>query len=225
MLIKKIVYHENVMEDLKNADLIPVLYHCLMIFGIAGLVVPLFNPHISPVLGPCMRYYHQPEHARPDFFEMSHVSIMGELGVALLFMMGLELSYEKLAELKRYIFGLGTSQIAFTGLVIAAIAYLLAIYYRPLLLSGWLALSSTAIVMQLIKYGLSRKSVGKVSFSILLMQDMAVVPILVLIGAFAATNVGQSGTPALVIYSLAIATIAVALIYFIGEPDLQPVNN
>jgi len=216
-------------ESLKHADLIPVLYHCLMIFGIAGLVVPLFNRmHISPVLGflVCGVIISPNMPIGLNFIEMDTVSLMGELGIlALLFMIGLELSYEKLAELKRYIFGLGTAQIVVTGMVISLVAYLFGNSVQTAIIIGiGFALSSTAIVMQLIKeYGLSRRSIGRVSFSILLMQDMAVVPILVLIGAFATADIDQSATPLLVVYSLAIATIAVAIIYFIGKRILQPI--
>ena len=216
-------------ESLKHADLIPVLYHCLMIFGIAGLIVPLFNRmHISPVLGflVCGVIISPNMPIGLNFIEMETVSLMGELGIlALLFMIGLELSYEKLAELKRYIFGLGTAQIIVTGFVIALVAYLFGNAVQTSIIIGvGFALSSTAIVMQLLKeYKLTRRSIGKVSFSILLMQDMAVVPILVMIGAFAATDIDQSATPLLVAYSLAVATIAVTVIYFIGRRILQPI--
>jgi CPA2 family monovalent cation:H+ antiporter-2 len=141
-------------------------------------------------------------------------------------MIGLELSYEKLAELKRYIFGLGTAQIIITGLVIIGIAWLFDNSLQTSIIIGiGFALSSTAIIMQLLKdYNMTRKYVGKVSFSILLMQDMAVVPILVMIGAFAAQGGDdQSATPLLIVYSFAIAIIAVAVIYFTGKKILQPI--
>ena len=117
-------------------------------------------------------------------------------------MIGLELSFEKLAELKKFIFGLGMAQIIVTGTVIATIASLFNNTIETAIIIGaGFALSSTAIVMQLLKdYGLSRKSVGKISFSILLMQDLAVVPILIMIGTFAGASEGGSPTPLLVLY-------------------------
>ena len=226
-------------ETLKNADLIPVLYKCILVFGIAGLIVPLFNRlHISPVLGFLVcGVMISPNLLMPVqdslgfmsdilIVDMKTVTLMGELGVlALLFMIGLELSYEKLRELKRYIFGLGSAQIIITGAVIMTIALLFENSLQTSIIIGiGFALSSTAIIMQLLKdYNMTRKSVGKISFSILLMQDMAVVPILVMIGAFAAQSGDHAATPILIIYSFAIAIIAVAMIYFIGKRVLQPI--
>ncbi len=226
-------------ETLKNADLIPVLYRCILIFGIAGLVVPLFNRmHISPVLGflvcgvmispNLLLPYQDTLGVVGDILiiDQKTISLMGELGIlALLFMIGLELSYEKLSELKRYIFGLGTSQILVTGTVITCIAMLFDNSMQTAIIIGiGFSLSSTAIIMQLLRdYNMQRKSIGKMSFSILLMQDMAVVPILVMIGAFAVKAGEQTSTPLLVIYSLTIALIAVAFIYFVGKRVLQPI--
>lgn len=226
-------------ESLKHADLIPVLYKCILIFGIAGLIVPLFNRmHISPVLGflvcgilispNLLLPYADTMGVLGDILivDPKTVSLMGELGVlALLFMIGLELSFEKLAELKRYIFGLGMAQIMVTGTVITLIALFFENSLQTSIIIGvGFALSSTAIVMQLLKdYGMTRKSIGKISFSILLMQDMAVVPILVMIGAFVVKDVDQSSTPILIVFSLTIAMIAVAFIYFVGKRILQPI--
>ncbi len=226
-------------ETVKNADLIPILYKCILIFGIAGLIVPLFNRlHISPVLGFLVCGIFISPNLLPPLadtiglsgdvliVEMDTVKLMGELGVlALLFMIGLELSYEKLAELKRYIFGLGSAQIIVTGLVIFGIALVFDNSLQTAIIIGiGFALSSTAIIMQLLKdYNMTRKYVGKVSFSILLMQDMAVVPILVMIGAFASQGADNSATPLLIVYSVAVAIIAVATIYFTGKKILQPI--
>lgn len=228
------------MQDaLHHADIIPVLYKCLLIFGIAGLIVPIFNRmHISPVLGFLVSGILISPHLLSTFQDslgfVSHilildqgaVTLMGELGIlALLFMIGLELSYEKLSELKRYIFGLGTAQIALTGMLITLIALAFDNSIQTSIIIGiGFALSSTAIVMQLLKdQNMHRKSIGRISFSILLMQDMAVVPILVMIGAFSTTQSDQASTPLLVVYSLTIAAVCVALIYFIGLRVLQPI--
>jgi CPA2 family monovalent cation:H+ antiporter-2 len=219
-------------EVAKNADLISVLYKCLLVFGIAGLIVPIFNRiHISPVLGFLVCGVMLSPNLLSTFdlpllVDEKNVKLLGELGVlALLFMIGLELSYEKLAELKRYIFGLGTAQILVTGIVITGIAFLFNNSLQASIVIGiGFALSSTAIVMQSLKdYGMMRRSVGKMGFSILLMQDMAVVPILVMRGLFAGNADNSSDTPLLIIYSFGGALIAVALIYFIGKRILQPI--
>jgi len=223
------------MDDaIKHADLIPVLYKCIIIFGIAGLIVPIFNRiHISPVLGFLVCGVMLSPHLMgamdiPVIMDQHSVALMGELGVlALLFMIGLELSYEKLAELKRYIFGLGTLQILITGGVIGVIALMFGNNAQSSIVIGIaFALSSTAIIMQLLKdQGMNRKPVGRMSFSILLMQDLAIVPILVMVGAFSLSQDEQSTTqtPLLILYSLSVALCAVALIYFIGKKILQPI--
>jgi CPA2 family monovalent cation:H+ antiporter-2 len=219
-------------ETLKHADIIPVLYKCLLIFGIAGLIVPLFNRmHVSPVIGFLVSGILISPNLLTAFdmaplIDLDSVNLMGELGIlALLFMIGLELSFEKLKELKKYIFGLGSAQVLVTGSIIACIALFFGNELQTSIIIGFgFALSSTAIVMQLLKeYKLDRKANGRISFSILLMQDMAVVPILVMIGAFAASASEQSSTPLIVILSLAFASIAVGIIYFIGKKILQPV--
>lgn len=221
-----------------HADLLPFLYKCVLIFGISGLIVPLFNRmHVSPVLGfllcGVLISPHLLQPADHDFgflnnilfVEESNIRLMGELGVlALLFMIGLELSLEKLAELKKYIFGLGLTQIIGTGIIIAIISLMFDNTLQASIIIGvGFALSSTAIIMQLLKdYDMTRKATGRISFSILLMQDMAVVPIFVMIGAFSSSFQETAPTPLLVLYSLAVAVIAVGGIYIIGRRFLQP---
>ncbi len=224
-------------EAVHHADLIPVLYKCILIFGISGLIVPLFNRlHISPILGFLLcGVLISPNLLNPAennfgflnnilFVKEENIALLGELGVlALLFMIGLELSFEKLAEMKKYIFGLGMSQIVGTGIVITIIAFLFENELETAIVIGvGFALSSTAIVMQLLKdYGLNRKAIGKISFSILLMQDLAVVPILIMIGKFSSAG-EEATTPLLVLSSLGLAVLVIGTIYVVGRRVLQP---
>lgn len=107
-----------------------------------------------------------------------------ELGVVLLlFMIGLEMQPKRLWALRREVFGLGTVQILLSGLVIA----LYLAFYAPswpvaLLMGLTLALSSTALVMQLLheRGDLSTRH-GTTAFAVLLMQDLAVVPLLAIV--------------------------------------------
>ena len=218
------------MEDtIQHADLIPILYKCILVFGIAGLIVPIFNKiHISPVLGFLVCGIVISPNLAGEWVAINQetVSLLGELGIlALLFMIGLELSYEKLRELKHYIFGLGSAQILGTGTIITLIALAFENSLQASIIIGCgFALSSTAIVMQLLRdYGMSRRSVGRMSFSVLLMQDLAVVPILIMIGAFAADSADREATPLLIAYSFSIAAVALTLIYFVGKKILQPI--
>ncbi|MCK7575932.1 MAG: cation:proton antiporter [Chromatiales bacterium] len=107
-----------------------------------------------------------------------------ELGVVLLlFMIGLEMQPKRLWALRREVFGLGTVQILLSGLVIA----LYLAFYAPslpvaLLMGLTLALSSTALVMQLLhERGDLNTRHGTTAFAVLLMQDLAVVPLLAIV--------------------------------------------
>ena len=107
-----------------------------------------------------------------------------EFGVVLmLFLIGLELQPSRLWKLKGPILGLGGLQVLTSAIVIGAIAYMLGFGWRISLAIGLiLALSSTAIVLQTLnEKGLMNTEGGRASFSVLLFQDIAVIPILALI--------------------------------------------
>jgi CPA2 family monovalent cation:H+ antiporter-2 len=110
--------------------------------------------------------------------------VLAEFGIVfLLFAIGLELSVERLKILQRYVFGLGTAQVALTALPIAGVLLALG---QPAevaaVIGGGLALSSTAFVLQmLVERGELAARFGRVSFSILLLQDLAIVPLLAML--------------------------------------------
>lgn len=106
--------------------------------------------------------------------------------VLLLFVIGLELQPSRLWAMRRDIFGLGTAQVVFCGLALTlVIKALTALSWEASLVVGLpLALSSTALVMQLLaERSLSGTSFGERSFSILLFQDISIVPLLTIVGA------------------------------------------
>lgn len=219
-----------------------ILANMLLLFGIAGVVVPLMQRiKISPILGYllCGIIIGPPfglaelTAAYPAFSiititEPEKVHMLGELGiVTLMFMIGLELSFDRLKELRNYIFGLGMSQILLCSLAIYAVA----IYFgnsveASVLIGASLALSSTAITMQLLEERrLVNRRIGTVCFSILLMQDLAVVPILVLTSSFSDSgDSGQSIMEALLI-ALGIGICTVAVIFVVGKRLLGPLLN
>lgn len=121
---------------------------------------------------------------------------LAELGfIFLLFMIGLELSFERLWAMPRLVFGLGSLQVLITATIIGVIAFRFGnSVSASIVLGACFALSSTAIVMQLLMEGRRPgTTVGRSSFAILLMQDLAVVPILFLVGFVAAETEGSSG--------------------------------
>lgn len=107
-----------------------------------------------------------------------------ELGVVLLlFVIGLEMNPKRLWSMRREVFGLGTLQIVVSGIVIAGYFALYQSSWQVALLIGMtFALSSTAFVMQLLQErGEIATKHGITAFSILLMQDMAIVPLLAVV--------------------------------------------
>ena len=115
--------------------------------------------------------------------EGNHVMHFAEFGVVMmLFLVGLELKPSVLWQLRQPILGLGGLQVLVTTIAVAGAAMALGLSFKPALAVGMvLAMSSTAIVLQsLAEKGLLKTPGGQSSFSVLLMQDIAVIPILAL---------------------------------------------
>ena len=111
-------------------------------------------------------------------FELAEIGI-----VFLLFTLGLELSLERLRAMRREIFELGASQVVICTFLIAAAAWALGIPAETaLILGAALSLSSTAVVLQMLSdQGDMVARVGRVTFAVLLFQDIAVAPILAMV--------------------------------------------
>lgn len=119
---------------------------------------------------------------------------IAELGVVfLLFIIGLELSFKRLVTMRRLVFGLGTAQIAISAVIIGAIAALAGEKAGAAAIIGLsLALSSTAVVIEVLsRNGRLASTTGRTSFAILLMQDLAVVPLLFLVSILGPDHQGS----------------------------------
>lgn len=105
-----------------------------------------------------------------------------ELGVVfLLFLVGIEMQPARLWQMRRAVFGLGSAQVIVTGLALAAAAYEIGVatWSASLILGFGLAMSSTAFVLQLLQErGETPSPHGQAAFAILLLQDLAIVPLL-----------------------------------------------
>jgi monovalent cation:proton antiporter-2 (CPA2) family protein len=148
--------------------------------------------------------------------------LLAELGVIfLLFVIGLEVSFERLWALKRYVFGLGLAQVALCSVVIGAIALLFGNSFPVAAVIGLaFALSSTALVLQLLRERRQiATSAGRASFSVLLMQDLMVVPILFLVAALGSNAVFG---PDRIGIALLTALLSILLILIIGRLVLRP---
>lgn len=210
--------------------------HDAMVFlAIAGLVIPAVRRwRLSPVLGFLLiglavgpnglaRFANELPWLRHVLItDIEGVRALAELGIVfLLFMIGLELSLDRLWSLRRLVFGFGGAQIVTTALIIGAIAHAFGNSPQASVVLGLcLALSSTAVVVQLLTdEGRFGTVVGRSSFAVLLAQDLAVVPILFLVSAL-----GTRGSSLLASLALAVAaaTITITVILLVGRRVVRP---
>jgi CPA2 family monovalent cation:H+ antiporter-2 len=208
----------------------------LVVLGTAGVVVPLVRRFgLSPVLG----YLGAGAVLGPlglgSFMDKApwlywvtvvdpkNVSGFAELGIVfLLFLIGLELSYQRLVTMRRLVFGLGSLQVVLSTALIAGIAVLAgAKPAAAIVIGSCLALSSTAIVIEVLSNQRRMSTaVGRTSFSILLAQDIAVVPILLFV-SFLGNSVGSSVAAGLVL-ALTNAALAIGFIVLVGRILVRP---
>jgi CPA2 family monovalent cation:H+ antiporter-2 len=209
----------------------------LILLGTAGVVVPLVHRlRISPILGflaagavlgpkglgsiaatwPWLSYV--------TVSSEREITWLAELGVVfLLFFVGLELSLPRFVTMRRLVFGLGLMQVTVTAVVLGLIAMLL--FARPppsaMLIGASLSLSSTAMVIEVLaQQNRLTTSAGRAVFSVLLLQDLAVVPLLFLAGILGAQTQGSALLG--LVQALAQAGITVAVIVAAGWLLLRP---
>ena len=156
-------------------------------------------------------------------------SYIGEYGVVfLLFVIGLELSFKRLTEMRAYVLGLGGMQFLLTAFAMSFVAMQFVKNYEiALLIGGGLALSSTAIVMQVLEERGERLSqTGRVSFAVLLMQDLAVIPLLILIPTMAGQSADAAGELGKILQNAAFVVVGMLLFgRFMLKPILRAVAN
>ena len=183
-------------------------YKDLVLFlATAGVVAPLFKRlRVSPVLGFLAAGWRwgltawagspsqTPWLSQVTVSNPAEIAQTAAFGVVfLLFMIGLELSWERLRQMRRLVFGLGGLQMTVTALAIAGLASALGLAAPAALAVGAaLALSSTAIVMPVLADAKRQHSeAGRASFAVLLFQDLAAPVIIVALGLL-----GQAGAAA-----------------------------
>jgi monovalent cation:H+ antiporter-2, CPA2 family len=163
----------------------PLFTETLLLLGGAVLAAPIFKKlglgtvlgylAAGIVIGPILQLIADPE-------EVLHVS---ELGVVfLLFIIGLELKPSRLWQMRGDIFILGTAQVMLSGLALTGLAWATGIAsWQGSVIAGFgLALSSTAFALQILNdAGDTNSAYGRRAFSVLLFQDLAIVPLLALV--------------------------------------------
>ncbi|MGI9232008.1 MAG: monovalent cation:proton antiporter-2 (CPA2) family protein [Woeseiaceae bacterium] len=155
--------------------------------------------------------------------DAEHILHFAELGVVfLLFIVGLELKPSRLWVMRNMVFGLGTAQVVLSAVAIAIVAWVLGFSANAAIVIGLiLALSSTAFVLQLLA---EKKQLGathgRAAFSILLFQDLAVIPLIALLPLLGANASAGDGLNVVQI-GLMVGTIAALIVG--GRLLLRPV--
>lgn len=209
-----------------EAETASSLSNALVVLGAAGIVIPAFaRIRITPVigfilvgllvgpsgLGALAADYPWLKHVTIGSAE--DIALFGEFGIILLlFSIGLELSFRRLWQLRRLVFGVGAAELIGAGAVLGAAILLFTDHAAPAAfgLGIALALSSTALVLPIAG---TRSAVGRASFSMLLFEDLAIVPIIFLLGAFAPGAAGDNAELLLTTLwqgALVVAILAVA---------------
>jgi CPA2 family monovalent cation:H+ antiporter-2 len=197
----------------------PMLSYALVILGAAGIVIPLFARfRITPIIGfifvgLLVGPYGLGAHVR-DVPWLGYITItdphglepFAEFGIILLlFTIGLELSFNRLWQMRRQVFGLGSLELIVCG---AVLALALAATGQPspaaLGIGFALAMSSTALVLGIVD---ARTPVGRAALSMLLFEDIALVPVIFLLGALA--PVGGGGGLSGLIHTLGLGFLVI----------------
>ncbi|MFA7594973.1 MAG: cation:proton antiporter [Novosphingobium sp.] len=175
----------------------PLLSDALVILGAAGIVIPVFARfRITPIIGFLMvglavgpfglgqMVYEHPWLAHFTITDPEGLAPFAEFGIILLlFTIGLELSFNRLWAMRRLVFGLGALELIIIAGLLAAILTMVGQYWTGALALGLaLALSSTALVLPIAG---TRTPVGRAALSMLLFEDIAIVPIIFMLGAMA----------------------------------------
>jgi CPA2 family monovalent cation:H+ antiporter-2 len=214
---------------------LPYLGEVVLFLILAGVLIPLLARRVNQVLaflavgclvGPFglgQLVEHYPWLVHVTFPRIEGVRTLAELGVIfLLFTIGLELSVERLAMMRRWVFGVGTAQVLLTALALGSLAFAFGNRIESAVILGLvLSLSSTAVVMQLL---MQRKELGSPMgrgvFAVLLLQDLAVVPMIILVNLLGGT--GTDGFLMAVGIAMIKAVIAVGTIYLLGSRAIRP---
>ena len=196
--------------------LIPVLLAAVALATFVNVALKRFNiPTVigyiltGAIIGPLFGIHAEGHEA------LAHLAEFGI--VFLMFTIGLEFSLSHLLGMKREVFLFGALQVMVTGAMFCLIAvFLFDLHYKPaIIVSFGLALSSTAIVLKILnETGQIKLAYGRYSLGILLFQDLAVIPILLMITIFTSTD---RSLVALLLENLIHAVIALSILLLVGK--------
>lgn len=168
------------------------LFEIVILLAAAVLIVASFRViRLSPVLGYLAAGTLIGPYGLKVIEDVQATAGIAEFGVIfLLFLIGLELSFERLRSMRKHVFGFGGAQLVLSSGLFAA--FFIGFGGSPaaaIIIGGGLALSSTAIVLQVIEEQGERASqVGRLALAVLILQDLAVIPLLVLVSLLGDTS-------------------------------------
>jgi len=196
----------------------------IILLSAAVVAVSLFRKlRISPVLGYLAAGATIGPYGLGFISDIKGTSAIAELGVVfLLFIIGLELSFDRIKTIRKQAVILGLLQILLTALLLALLLVLCGFTSKTaVIIASGLSLSSTALVMQLLSESKQKAlQVGRISLAVLLLQDLAVVPLLVLVPVLSRNG----NSIFLDLASVAVnATMALGAIFLLGHIILRPV--
>ncbi len=199
------------------------LTHILILLSAAVLAVPLFH---RLKLGSVLGYIFAGALIGPWGFAVIHqvqeIQHIAEFGVVfLLFIIGIELNFTRLWAMKNLVFGLGLAQLIITGFILGGLVCFLGGSKETAIVIGFgLALSSTAFGLQILtERGALKTAAGRTSFSILLLQDLSVVPLLALVSFLAYDESVAQGME----FALLKMFVVIVAVILIGRFILTPV--
>ncbi len=190
----------------------------LVLLAAAVLVVVVFRTlRLPPLLGYLIVGVVIGPHALGWITTTEEVRSLAEIGVVfLMFSIGLEFSLSRLMTMRRIVFGLGAAQVLVTLLLVVGVSAAFGVSWRDgIVLGGALAMSSTAILAKLLAERFELNSPhGRQIIGILLFQDLAVVPLLILIPALGAPADAMAATLG---YALLKAVAVLTVLLFFGQ--------
>lgn len=215
---------------------LPFLRETLLFLTLVGVLIPLLQRfRVNQVLGflvvgialgphglalwvdawPWLAYF--------SFPRAQGVQALAELGVIfLMFLIGLELSVARMWAMRRWVFAAGSAQVLLSALVIGALAWAFGNRAPVAVLLGLvLSLSSTAVVMQLLSQQRALATpMGQAVFAVLMLQDLAVVPLMILTDLLA--REAAQGLAQTLGWMALKSVVVVVAIFLLGRPLIRP---
>jgi monovalent cation:H+ antiporter-2, CPA2 family len=197
---------------------LPILREAVVIFGLSiGVIIVCHRFRIPAIIGFLITGLVAGPHGLGLVSAAHEVEMIAEIGVILLlFVIGMELSFKELLQIKKPVFLGGAAQVLLTIIVFDALAMFLGFSMGKAVFAGFLvALSSTAIVLKLLADRAEMNVPhGRISLGILIFQDLIVVPMMLLV-PFMSGRAGDLG-PSLLILALKALGI-IALLYVLAK--------